>query len=211
MEHSASFDLPQFMFSNFPGVDFGGDLFGQWPIGIRFEIGSAQVARATNLYEFVFGQAVDCILISQEWSPDDHLAERFTQLFSTPGIFAISPPTQFQSLAVSPLHESPYCLTWTRLPPLSFNVALMFQAIANADLGGTPRIAGRVYLIDYRAKVIMHMYDDRGLDIIATNASDLLPVYGRFNNWILEYERHRIEFRFKNFLAESRAQEGEMA
>ena len=209
METSASFDLPRFMFSHFPCVDFGGNLFGQWPVGIRFEIGSEQVARATELYQFVFGQAVDCILISQEWTSDDLPAERFTQLFSTPDIFPVSPPSQFQTVEVSPFDETPYRLIWTRLPPLSFNVALMFQAIANTDLGGTPSIAGRVYTIDHRARVIMHMYDDRGLDVIASNASALLPVYDRFPNWILDNQRHKIEFRFKNFLAESRSREEE--
>jgi hypothetical protein len=207
MEPSASFDLPQFMFSHFPCVDFGGDLFGQWPVGIRFEIGSEQVARATEIYEFVFGQAVDCILVSQEF--DGQPAERFTQLFSTPGIFPISSLSQFQTVEVSPFDETPYRLTWTRVPPLSFNVALMFQACANADLGGTPSIAGRAYAIDHRTKIIMHMYDDRGLDVIAANASALLPVYDRFSDWILDNQRHRIEFRFKNFLAESRSPVGE--
>jgi hypothetical protein len=196
------------MLSHFPCVDFGGNLFGQWPVGIRFEIGSEQVGRATELYEFVFGQAVDFVVISQEF--DDHPSERFTQLFSTPGIFPISSLSEFQTVEVSPFDETPYRLTWTRLPPLSFNVALMFQAIANADLGGTPSIAGRVYAIDHRAKIIMHMYDDRGLDVIATNASALLPVYDRFSNWILDNQRHRIEFRFKNFLAESRSGGGKI-
>jgi hypothetical protein len=52
------------------------------------------------------------------------------------------------------------------------------------------------------------MYDDRGLDVIAASASTLLPIYERFGDWILDNQRHRIDFRFKNFLAESRSSEG---
>jgi hypothetical protein len=41
MTSTVPFDLPEFMFSQFGRVDFGGDLFEQWPVGIRFEIGIA--------------------------------------------------------------------------------------------------------------------------------------------------------------------------
>lgn len=40
-----SFDLPEFMFSHFNRMDFGGDLFEQWPVRIRFEIGIKQIDR----------------------------------------------------------------------------------------------------------------------------------------------------------------------
>jgi hypothetical protein len=49
----------------------------------------------------------------------------------------------------------------------------------------------------------MHMYDDRGLDIIATNASTLLPLYERFADWILDNQRQKIDFRFKNSTTET--------
>jgi hypothetical protein len=208
METLGSFDLPRFMFAHFPRVDFGGNLFGQWPVGIRFEIGLEQVSRAEKLHEFIFSCADDCILVSQEWSSDGGLAERFTPLFSTPGVFPDAPPSRTQTVDVFPFDETPYRLTWTRSPLNSFRAKQMFQAIANVDHGRVPSIAGRAYTIDDRAKLLMHMYDDRGLDVIAASASTLLPIYERFGDWILDNQRHRIDFRFKNFLAESRSSEG---
>jgi hypothetical protein len=193
------FDLPQFMFSHFPCVDFGGDLFGQWPVGIRFEIGLEQVSRATKLHEFIFSGAEDCVLVSQDWPSDssDICAERITPLFSTPGVFPNAPPSEFQTVEVSPFDQTPYRLTWARLPMGGFNADQMLQAVANRERGGTPSIRSGVYTIDDRAKLILHMYDDRGLDIIAASASTLVPLYERYADWILNNQRRKIDLRFK--------------
>jgi hypothetical protein len=43
----------------------------------------------------------------------------------------------------------------------------------------------------------MHMYDDRGLDVIAAEVDVLRPMFDRYRAWILENRRHKIEFRFK--------------
>jgi hypothetical protein len=53
-----------------------------------------------------------------------------------------------------------------------------------------------VYLIDDRGKLIMHLYDDRGLDVIAANSSTLLPAYKQFGDWILDNQRRKIDLRF---------------
>ena len=208
MAISDRFNLPEFMFSYFGRVDFGGDLFAQWPVGIRFDIGLERVPRAVNLYEFTFGNAEDCVLVSQDWLSDDPLAEfstpaeRFTPLFETPGVFS-SASHYFQTAEISPFDESQYRLTWARLPPLAFDVNRMFQAIANRERGGAPSIASGVYIIDPRSKIIMHMYDDRGLDVIAYEATTLLPLYKNFGEWVLDNQRHRIACRFENALRET--------
>jgi hypothetical protein len=197
MVNDCPFDLPGFFFANFNRVDLGGDLFGQWPAGLRFEIGVDQIARAIKLFEFVFGKADDCILVSQDWFSRDIPAVRYTPLFKTPGVFPIE-PSIFQEIEVLPWDESKYRLTWTRLSPLGFNAALMFQGIANREQPGQPKVASGVYVIDARLKLIMHMYDDRGLDVIATKLSILRPLYESFSDWILHNQRHRIDFRFRS-------------
>ncbi len=105
MEQYEPFNLPEFMLSHFNRVDFGGDLFKQWPVGIRFEIGIKQVSRAAKLYDFAFAKAIDCVLISQDWINDESLAKHYTPLFMTPGIFP-SEPSQFQTVEVSPFDET---------------------------------------------------------------------------------------------------------
>lgn len=75
----------------------------------------------------------------------------------------------------------------------------MFQAIANRERGGVPAIGSGVFVIEPRVEIIMHMYDDRGLDVIATNIDTLRPLYKKFKEWVLEDQRHRVAFRFGNF------------
>lgn len=196
MTPSDAFNLPEFMFTYFNRVDFGGNLFGQWPMEIRFDIGSERVTRAVKLYEFTFANAEDFILVSQDWLSDNSLTRGFTPLFETPSIFP-SAPSSFQTAEISPWGESPYLLTWTRLHPLGFDAARMFQAIANRERGGRPAIASAAYAIDPRSRVILHMYDDRGPDILAHETAALLPLYNHYGDWILAFDRHTIACRFE--------------
>lgn len=196
MKDLSAFDLPEFMLAHFGRVDFGGDLFGQWPVGIRFEIGIERVSRAAKIYEFAFASAQECVLASTDWTEGTEMSRRSTPLFETPGIFP-SEPMQFQTAEVFPFDEAKYLLTWTRLSPLAYDAASMFQAIANREQPGDPKVNSRVFVIEPRSKIIMHMYDDRGLDVIAADIDTLRPMFESFSDWILENQRHRIEFRFR--------------
>src|ERR1039458_106915 len=100
MANSESFDLPAFMLSYFNRVDFGGDLFNQWPVGIRFEIGIEQVSRAAKLYEFVLATAGDCLLVSKDGTVDEEIVSRSPPLFPTPSIFEKATPPICESVDV---------------------------------------------------------------------------------------------------------------
>ena len=195
MASSEPFDLPAFMLSNFNRVDFGPDLFGQRPTGLRFEIGMEQVFRAARLFEVVFAGSPECILVSQDWVTDESLDSRFAPLFRTPGIFTRD-PLRLQTIDISPFDETPYRLTWTRVPSASINALSLFQGIANREQDGSPKISSGVFVIESISKTIMHMYDDRGLDILAAELNTLRPLYENFDSWILDNQRHRIAFRF---------------
>lgn len=196
MDRGTLFDLPEFMLSRFNRVDFGGNLFGQWPVGIRFEIGIKELQRAADLFNFVFANREECILVSQDWKTDGDIAKHFSPLFKTPGIFPSEPP-HLQSSEVFPLDETPYRLTWARIRPEAFNPARMFEGIAHREQAGTPKISSGVYIIDPLSRIIIHMYDDRGLDVIATELETLWPLFASFREWILDNQRHRVEFRFR--------------
>lgn len=53
-----------------------------------------------------------------------------------------------------------------------------------------------VYFINLDKQIIFHMYDDRGLDIIASKIEVLKSVYFKFNHLLLEVNRNEID---KNF------------
>ncbi|CAH8768799.1 hypothetical protein PDENDC454_25074 [Paenibacillus dendritiformis C454] len=46
--------------------------------------------------------------------------------------------------------------------------------------------------------MIYHLYDDRGCDVICAALDPLRPLYEEFNDWILEYDREKIEGLFRH-------------
>lgn len=53
-----------------------------------------------------------------------------------------------------------------------------------------------IYFVNIDKKLIFHMYDDRGLDIISAYKETLRPIYEKHNDWILDYDREQIDKQF---------------
>ena len=48
------------------------------------------------------------------------------------------------------------------------------------------------FLIDPDANTLLHVYDDRGMDLISDVPSRLYVIYMRFGDWLLDYDRDRM-------------------
>ncbi|NUJ16601.1 DUF3885 domain-containing protein [Bacillus glycinifermentans] len=55
-----------------------------------------------------------------------------------------------------------------------------------------------IYFLNASRKMVFHLYDDRGCDVIAARKEDLEPLYSRLNEWILDVDRDRIDRLFAN-------------
>ena len=53
------------------------------------------------------------------------------------------------------------------------------------------------WLVDFENEIILRAYDDRGLDIISTTRKTLQPLYNKFADWLLEYDREKVDAAFK--------------
>jgi hypothetical protein len=73
----------------------------------------------------------------------------------------------------------------------------LLKAICNQDLGIKPSIIHNVYFIDQNSKTIFHVYDDRGCDLLATSPEAIRDIYNKYSNWILDYDRNKIDEVFK--------------
>lgn len=70
---------------------------------------------------------------------------------------------------------------------------LLWLALAS-DLGIRPAAIGsKTWLVDFDNAIILHAYDDRGLDIVAMDAQVLQPVYDTFKAWLLDYDRQKMD------------------
>jgi hypothetical protein len=61
-----------------------------------------------------------------------------------------------------------------------------------ADLGIRPRLPARIYLADPERGVLLHPYDDRGMDVIGPDRALLAHLYARFHDYLLPYDLERM-------------------
>ena len=69
----------------------------------------------------------------------------------------------------------------------------MLKAICNQDMGIKPSIFHKVYFINLSKNTIFHVYDDRGCDVLATSPDTIRDIYNTYNDWILDYDRNKID------------------
>ncbi len=69
----------------------------------------------------------------------------------------------------------------------------MLKAICNQDMGIKPSIFHRMYFINVNKNTIFHIYDDRGCDVLATSPNTIRDMYHTYNDWILDYDRNKID------------------
>ncbi|MFL0198907.1 DUF3885 domain-containing protein [Clostridium sp. WILCCON 0269] len=68
-----------------------------------------------------------------------------------------------------------------------------YEEIILGDLGGLQDFVASVYLFDVENHVMLHLYDDRGLDIVAHDKNTLMSLYEKLNAWVLDYDRKQID------------------
>jgi Domain of unknown function (DUF3885) len=193
--------LFEYLDQTFHELELGGGLFYRWPISLRFEVGRGEVpARPAAIYEACFFESDLCTVIAQDWNRNSEGAHeaRLRPLFSHLEAFNLNTP--IDKVLVEHCDEdgerSAYTLQWVNQPAREFGYKEIFQQISNADLGVAPAICSRVYFLNKRNGILLHMYDDRGLDVIGAKRESIVDPYRQFSEWILDYDRKRVEEMF---------------
>lgn len=91
-----------------------------------------------------------------------------------------------------------HCELYWSLNDIDWSPETIIREIILADIGGLNCLVSAVYLLHPNENVLYHLYDDRGLDLVAKDKRSLYPLYERFNDWILDYDRETIDHIFKN-------------
>lgn len=68
---------------------------------------------------------------------------------------------------------------------------LLWNQLAH-DKGVSPQASVVSKLVDPERGVSVYAYDDRGMDVTATNRGELVTLYRDFDNWLLDYDRERM-------------------
>lgn len=173
---------------------------------IRFEIGFGDVynkdmtprkeyvenalIRAMTIYNN--GVKSPAILMWEVYPQSEEEKSDFNILFSRK-IIPISPYEEFSQY----IDIDNYIVEQTRLywdiKKSKVPMDKVFREIILGDLGGSEEFNSSIYLFQIENHVMLHLYDDRGLDIVGYDRNTLIPIYQELNKWILDYDHKQID------------------
>ncbi|WP_341280869.1 DUF3885 domain-containing protein [Paenibacillus sp. FSL H8-0537] len=204
--------LDHFLRRYFKGLPLKSPIFYNAPVGIRFEMGGEVCvakaraekvkSRAMALFNAVNHRddLIYFVLFMDSW--DEHPVTFFEkEVYKTfknyvNGIHMSEVSKQEQEYRYKGPDDADDIVTvryCARVKLKNLNVSNLLEAIANRSLGLDPIIDGDIYIINETNKTIFHLYDDRGLDIIADKVETLRGIYEQYNDWILDHDRKKVD------------------
>lgn len=202
----------EFLRQHYPGLVLGPALFYCWPIGLRFDLQSESstsndayfaevVRRATVVFEAAFAPTDEVLMVVQRphhtrWFRRkrfraNHLVLRLLK--------ASKQEATFQRLANHTCfaHTRQLIRFTVQRTTLAIAYRQIMQAISHQDFPPrNPQLHDDVFFLNLRSKVILHMYDDRGLDVISPDVETLRPLYESLQPLLLDYDRATIDATF---------------
>lgn len=80
--------------------------------------------------------------------------------------------------------------------PVAMIQNLLWCALVLDFPGVRPNPQCQVYLIDPVSRVIVHPYDDRGMDVVCGESAVLQALYEKHQHWLLDYDRAAMDLTF---------------
>ncbi len=206
----------QFLADNFKGLKIRASLFFNWNNGLRFDLQNGEVD-TDEYFEEVYKRSE--LLFQEVFSPNDNvflvlMDYKYKRSKIRFGNFCFKHIRGLIGGEVFYLKEHELYDSKDRLDIR--NVAVIKSDIERIDyknilkaIGSTdfpprqPRLdkngvltSKEVFFLNIDRKLIFHMYDDRGLDIIASDVALLQPIYNKYDSWVLESDRAKMDSLF---------------
>lgn len=64
------------------------------------------------------------------------------------------------------------------------------------ELGVRPSFGFNLYLFDPELRILMHPYDDRGMDVLGPNRERMSKIYAKYRDWLLDYDIAEMQRRY---------------
>lgn len=206
----------QFLTDNFNKLAIRQPLFYNWGFGLRFNLQVGRtgtddyfaevIRRASTLFEAAFSGSNQVFFVLM-----DYKYRRRKIKISSYALKQIKylDKSEVSFLKVKRLYEPDNKFDIRNIALVKatvdrINYKNIFSAIGHIDFPPRqPRLDNNgifsrkeIYFINIDKKLIFNMYDDRGLDIIAVNKEILRPIYAKYNDWLLDYDRENIDKQF---------------
>lgn len=197
----------------FPCTAFPHALFYEWEHTLRFELGGEDVPtarplkrfnqalhRAHTIAEALFKDTEDLWLLTSYYGEKPRFKKHLKPLKHC----GLAPANVIHLGAVAQ-HDTDYiaefgCDQFRFWDTIQLTEKSQLQEVLwlalGAELGIRPRLVTDVYFVDFAQNLVLHPYDDRGMDVAATNKDALIPLYHTFGDWLLEWNRPEIQAHF---------------
>lgn len=188
------------------GVPYRHALFYHYPGGLRFKLSTGGDAfdqvltalhKATAICEDIFDGEETLLVHLQKWAPSTRFALR--RALRELDLAGITIPrkraTWLEKTLSDPRIERGKDEYWVNAAfelPASKLRNLLWCAVATDFARLHPNPYCKVYLVNPRSKLIVHPYDDRGIDIIGDKPA-LGELYRKHEAWLLDYDREAMD------------------
>ncbi|MDQ0888927.1 hypothetical protein QFZ81_004015 [Paenibacillus sp. V4I9] len=212
-------DLDDYLQEYFPNLKLSPPLFYNWDYGIRFELGNPPMFkvdkelymqkvydRAINLYRYLHKDNDEIFIVTNA-----HFADKPNPIRRKPKVYrryinkkdvlrglqhTVIPYVFGDVYEIDDFETHRFIL---KSHERDIKYGSLIKAICNNDVAIKPSIYHDVFFVNISAGTIFHVYDDRGCDVIATSKEALKNIYRDYNEWILNYDRLRIDQQFAAF------------
>jgi len=207
----------EFLKDNFKGIRLRKPLFYCWDLGLRFDLQVGETGtdeyfqevtrRASSIFQTAFDNSDKVYLVFMDYKYKrrkirfsnftfkqiDNLQK--TEICYSKELRLYEPDDKFDIRNIVIIK-----LTADRI-----NHKEILSAVGHSDFPPRqPRLdkngvftAKEIYFVNIDKKLILHMYDDRGLDLISADKETLKPIYKKHNDLLLGYDRERIDKQFE--------------
>ena len=207
----------QFLSDNFKGLRLRKPLFYSWDFGLRFnlQVGATGTddyfkevtRRSSTIFETAFAASDSLFLVLMDYKYKrsrirfsnftfkqiDNLTKTEISYSKEVRLYQPDDKSDIRNIAM------------IKLAIDRINYKNILTAIGHSDFPPRkPRLdlngfltGKEIYFLNIDKKLIFHMYDDRGLDIVSAEKETLRPIYENHNDWILDYDREQIDKQFE--------------
>ncbi|UXO88929.1 MULTISPECIES: DUF3885 domain-containing protein [Bacillus] len=203
----------RFLKSHFPDLLLTPPLFYGWPIGLRFEVADWSLGkesivlekagdRALEIVKYAFDPEDAMLLVTDVYTEHEHeLTKRKLLVYQK----YVNRKMRYRLRHELLTYVHPEIEEIMKLERFTINCRLrdirlrpLLHAICqegfftpNQILKG--KLGYEIYLMNLSKKMIFHLYDDRGCDLIAADTERLRPVYEGLQHWLLDYDRPQMD------------------
>ncbi|MFP3382337.1 DUF3885 domain-containing protein [Tritonibacter sp. SIMBA_163] len=73
----------------------------------------------------------------------------------------------------------------------------MLWLTLGAEMGVRPTVSADIYVVDFARGLVLHPYDDRGMDVAGTQKGTLVPLYQEYHDWLQTFRIDEMRAAFE--------------